>query len=109
LGLTGVVAESFARIHKANLCNFGLWPLELVTPADRARLWAGHRLRLSGLDSSLKPGAELTLADLDTGEPFKVRLDVSARQLEMLLAGGLLALEAARGDPAAGGSRPSSA
>ena len=96
LGLTGVVAESFARIHKANLCNFGLWPLELINPADRAKLWAGHRLRLPGLDASLSPGAELTLTDLDTGEPFKVKLDVSKRQLAMLLAGGLLAMEAAK-------------
>jgi aconitate hydratase len=97
LGLTGVVAESFARIHKANLCNFGIWPLELVNPSDRARLWAGHNLRLSGLGEGLAPGAELALTDLDTGEPFKVKIDVSPRQLAMLLAGGLLAMEAANG------------
>jgi aconitate hydratase len=96
LGLTGVVAESFARIHKANLCNFGLWPLELENPADRLKLPAGSRLRLSGLDSSLAPGAVLELLNLGSGEAVRVRLDVSGRQLAMLLAGGLLALEAAK-------------
>ena len=89
-----MIAESFARIHKANLCNFGIFPLELVNPPDRARLWAGHRLRLSGLNASLAPDGELTVTDLDTGEDFLVKLDVSARQLAMLLGGGLLAMEA---------------
>jgi aconitate hydratase len=96
LGLSAVVAESFARIHKANLCNFGLWPLELQNPADRQKLAAGRRLRLAGLGPGLAPGAELELKDLESGEAFKVRLDVSQRQLAMLLAGGLLALEAAK-------------
>ena len=96
LGLSAVIAESFARIHKANLCNFGIFPLELVNPPDRARLWASHRLRRSGLGASLAPDGELIATDLDTGEDFRVRLDVSARQLAMLLAGGLLALEAKR-------------
>ncbi|MDR1545848.1 MAG: aconitate hydratase [Deltaproteobacteria bacterium] len=96
LGLTGVVACSFARIHKANLCNFGLWPLEFVDPADLGRLSPGDVLALAGLTPQLRPGARLALRDETAGLTVEVKLDVTERQLEMLLAGGLLALEASR-------------
>jgi aconitate hydratase len=96
LGLSGVVAISFARIHKANLCNFGILPLELIDPRDKVGLDKGHKLVLTGLGPDLTPGAVLTMTNQTTGRDFKVKLDVSARQLEMLLAGGLLALEAGR-------------
>jgi aconitate hydratase len=100
LGLTAVVAESFARIHKANLCNFGLWPLEFADPADRGRLEAGQRLKIAGIGPGLEPGARLAVeiagGDGAPAGSFEVRLDVSNRQLGMLLAGGLLALEASR-------------
>jgi aconitate hydratase len=94
LGLSGVVAVSFARIHKANLCNFGIFPLELVNPLDGPSLEKGHRLSLAGIGPDLKPGSIMTITDLTTDQKVRVKLDVSARQLEMLLAGGLLALEA---------------
>ncbi|MDR1111221.1 MAG: aconitate hydratase [Deltaproteobacteria bacterium] len=96
LGLSGVVAASFARIHKANLCNFGIWPLEFLDPAVLGRLRPGHRLVLPGIGPSLGPGSELDMSCRETGETFRVKIDVSARQLAMLLAGGLLALEAGR-------------
>ncbi|MDR1658523.1 MAG: aconitate hydratase [Deltaproteobacteria bacterium] len=99
LGLTGVIAESFARIHKANLCNFGLLPLEFLNASDRSKIQPGQKLSLSGFNASLKPGAILTVKNLDSDSSFEVKLDVSARQLNMLLAGGLLAFQAAKGQP----------
>ncbi len=90
LGLKGVLAESFARIHKANLVNFGLLPLEFVNPADRRDLRPGQRLALAGLDR-LAAGKVLTVKNLTTGCDFEVRLDISERQAELLQAGGLLA------------------
>ncbi|MDR2367736.1 MAG: aconitate hydratase [Deltaproteobacteria bacterium] len=97
LGLAGVVAISFARIHKANLCNFGIFPLEFVDPGDLAGIGKGHKLRLLGLGPGLAPGAVLTMENETTGKSLRVRLDVARRQLDMLLAGGLLALEASAG------------
>jgi aconitate hydratase len=94
LGLTGVIAKSFARIHKANLCNFGILPLEFVSPNDKDGIDKGHQLSIDGLDAGLTPGAELTVVNKTTKASFKVKLDISGRQLEMLLAGGLLAMEA---------------
>ncbi|MDR3134651.1 MAG: aconitate hydratase [Deltaproteobacteria bacterium] len=97
LGLSGVIAISFARIHKANLCNFGIFPLELANPEDRKGLDKGHKLSLGGLGQNLAPGAILEMKNLTTGQSFQVKLDVAQRQLDMLLAGGLLALESSRG------------
>ncbi|GHV56414.1 hypothetical protein FACS189460_1230 [Deltaproteobacteria bacterium] len=95
LGLRAVIAESFARIHKANLVNFGLLPLEFTNPADRQGLARGHRLALTGLEN-LTAGGRLTLKNLTTGQNFELKLDVSDRQAGMLKAGGLLAQAAGR-------------
>ncbi|MDR2301727.1 MAG: aconitate hydratase [Deltaproteobacteria bacterium] len=96
LGLVGVVAISFARIHKANLCNFGIFPLEFVNPKDAKDIQKGQKLSLSGLSPDLKAPATLTMKNLTTGKNFQVKLDVTQRQLETLMAGGLLALEAGK-------------
>ena len=90
LGLRAVIAESFARIHKANLVNFGILPLELMNPGDRQELVPGHRLAVSGLDL-IAAGSRLTLRNLTTGRNFELKLDVSQRQAELIKAGGLLA------------------
>jgi aconitate hydratase len=90
LGLRAVIAESFARIHKANLVNFGILPLELVNPGDREKLARGHHLALAGL-RQITAGGRLTLKNLTTDQDFAVKLEVSERQAEMLKAGGLLA------------------
>ncbi len=90
LGLRGVIAESFARIHKANLVNFGILPLEFVRPEDRTGVKPGDRLAVGGLDQ-LTPGLVLTVRNLTRSTSFEVRLDLSERQTTMLKAGGLLA------------------
>ncbi|MDR1395258.1 MAG: aconitate hydratase [Deltaproteobacteria bacterium] len=93
LGLAGVIARSFARIHKANLCNFGILPLELSEAGDLELLKKGCRLHLD-LAGPLSPGCVLALRLPDADQTVPVKLDVSQRQLEMLQAGGLLALAA---------------
>jgi aconitate hydratase len=97
LGLTGVIAVSFARIHQANLCNFGLLPLVFADPSDRDWILQGHTLRISGLRGKLKPGALIAVMDEPCMKEFEVRVDASERQVEMLLAGGLLAFTGASG------------
>ena len=94
LGLRAVIAESFARIHKANLVNFGILPLEFVDPSSRAAISQGDKLALSGLEN-LAAGQTLTIKNITTNTGFEVKLDVSERQAELLKAGGLLAQAAA--------------
>ncbi|MDR0548330.1 MAG: aconitate hydratase [Deltaproteobacteria bacterium] len=94
LGLAAVVAISFARIHKANLCNFGVLPLEFVDPAHKDLLAFGQTLAVDL--TSLASGSVLVVKNLTTGAEVPVKLLVSARQVAMLKAGGLLAQMAAK-------------
>jgi len=90
LGIRAVIAQSFSRIHKANLTNFGILPLEFVVEEDLGRFAVGDRLRLNNLIQSLQEGRDLILENLSKGFTSGLRLDLSARFREILLSGGLL-------------------
>ena len=92
LGIRAVIAKSFARIHKANLINFGIVPLTFIDPADADRLAEGDALRLPGFRRAIAEGETVTLYDDTTGAEIPLRLDFTAREREILLAGGLLNL-----------------
>ena len=90
LGVRAVVAKSFARIHAANLINYGILPLTFVNADDYDRLTQGDDLTISGVFSGLASG-EFTLTDRTTGETFALACELSPRQREILRDGGLLA------------------
>ena len=92
LGIRAVIAKSFARIHKANLINFGIVPLTFIDPSDADRLAEGDALRLPGFRRAIAGGEAVTLYDDTTGAEIPLRLDFTAREREILLAGGLLNL-----------------
>ncbi|MBR2848233.1 MAG: aconitate hydratase [Clostridia bacterium] len=89
LGVRIVVAKSFARIHVANLINTGILPLTFQNPDDYEKLTEGDELELCGLTEAIKTG-EVTLTDKTNGEKIPLTCDFSERQIDMLLAGGLL-------------------
>ena len=89
LGVRVKLAKSFARIHKANLINFGVVPLVLADPADYDRLEQGDALEFSGLKSAIEGGAEEITAK-SGGKEIKLRLEVTSRDRKLLAAGGLL-------------------
>jgi aconitate hydratase len=91
LGIRAVIGESFARIHKSNLINFGILPLELVKPADRSMFRPGDKLRLTNLGSLVKGGSVIPIENLTQGKTLESKLDVTPRLAQILLAGGLLA------------------
>jgi aconitate hydratase len=90
LGVRGVLAKSFARIHRANLINWGVLPLELVDPADYDAIAAGHRLRITAVTEGLTTGA-LVVRDEAIGRRIETRCQLTARERDILLAGGRLA------------------
>ena len=90
LGIRGVIAKSFARIHRANLINWGVLPLELADPADYDALSAGHRLRILDVPSGLARG-RLVVEDDTAGRRVEVRCTLTERERAILLAGGRLA------------------
>jgi len=90
LGLRAVIAKSFARIHHANLVNFGILPLTFADEKSADEVKAGHRLRMSGVRGKLERGEPLEVENLTTGRKFAVRHDLAGRQVKIVLAGGLL-------------------
>jgi aconitate hydratase len=87
LGVKAVIAKSFARIHLANLANFGIVPLTFVDKQDYAGVAQGDRLELEvkGLRRNL------CVKNATKGAEFQVELDLSDREKEMVKAGGKLA------------------
>ncbi len=90
LGVKAVMALSIERIHQANLCNFGILPLTFKDPADFEYLDQGDRLVIENAVSQVKAGGDIEVKDLTSGKLFEMKLDVSALQRKMLLAGGRL-------------------
>jgi aconitase A len=100
LGVRAVLAKSFARIHRANLINWGVLPLELSDPSDYDALAAGHHLRIAGISDGLASGA-LVVEDQTTGRRVDVRCVLTERERAILMAGGRLAHTRALGESAA--------
>lgn len=90
LGLRVVVASGFARIHWQNLVSFGVLPLIFRSAEDRARVDKGDVLVLSGIRSTVEDGAEEIEIAVKGKDPVVAKLDLSARQREVLLAGGII-------------------
>jgi predicted aconitate hydratase len=89
LGIRMKIAKSFARIHKANLVNFGIVPLTFKDPADYGLLRKGDKLLIPHLRTMILRGATVIPVEIG-GKTFLTVLDVSDRQREELLAGGTL-------------------
>ena len=97
LGVKAVVVKSFARIHCANLVNAGILPFTFADPSDYGRIAAGNLLSLDAIRFAMENGAPVTLRNLTKGESYALSYDLSSRQREILLAGGLLAYTKERG------------
>ena len=87
LGIRAVIAKSFARIHKANLINFGILPLLLSNPADYDCLEQGVRVSIDL--SPLAPGASLNATTTD-GKSITLSHDLTGNEIAIIRAGGLL-------------------
>lgn len=89
LGIRVKLAKSFARIHKANLVNFGILPLIFQNPADYDLIRQGDTLSLHGLRELVASGAEEIPLHLGARVIVGI-LQVSERERKELLAGGAL-------------------
>jgi aconitate hydratase len=90
LGIKAVIAKSFARIHKANLINFGILPLVFEDPADFDSIEAGDELEINDLTAGLTPGSGLVLKNITKGKDIPLRHDYAPIQIAMVKAGGRL-------------------
>jgi aconitate hydratase len=89
LGVRVKIVKSFARIHKANLCNFGILPLVFKDPRDYERFKKGSKVSLPDVRKRIAQGDREIPMEVD-GRKIISLLDVSDRQRLELLAGGTL-------------------
>ncbi|WP_026404121.1 aconitate hydratase [Actinomadura rifamycini] len=92
LGLRLVLACGYARIHWQNLVNFGILPLEFADEADRGRIGQGDVLRIGGVREALRGGGDVEVRNVTKGETYRARHRLSARQRELVAAGGQIPL-----------------
>ena len=93
LGVKAVIAKSFARIHMANLINNGILPLVFVNEWDYDNIKIGDEFVIKYAADQIKGAAQgqiVNVTCVKTGEEIPTRLNISERQRDILLAGGLL-------------------
>lgn len=91
LGVRAVIVKSFARIHKANLINYGIIPITFADSADYDKISEGDTIALTGIKESLSKGTpfRLTLRSKDGEHSFEGVNDLAERSRRILLEGGL--------------------
>jgi len=85
LGVRAVIAKSFARIHKANLINSGILPLIII----KGDIDQGDMLNFKNIREQLKEG-NINILNITKNTIIEVQANLSDRELEYLLAGGLI-------------------
>lgn len=105
-GLRVVIAKSFARIHWQNLINFGVVPLVFEDAAQYDSLKPNDTLKLKAVTGQLRQGEHVLVENTSRHETIKTKHDLSARQIEVILAGGLINWVRQRRKPAGSDGRP---
>jgi aconitate hydratase len=91
LGIKAVICKSFARIHRQNLINNGIIPLTFTDESDYNKLEQGTILKLSHIRQEIETGADVSLRSSSLGAGvIKLKCELSKREKDMILAGGLL-------------------
>ncbi|MBI2265359.1 MAG: aconitate hydratase [Armatimonadetes bacterium] len=89
LGIKWVLARSFARIHRTNLINFGILPLLFADLKDYENLEQGDVLEITSVRDAVRKAA-VQVRNTTRGNEFSAKVELSEREGEVLLAGGLL-------------------
>ena len=90
LGIRAVITKSIERIHKANLINFCIVPIEFAGQADYDKIKPGDRLQIDNLLEAIETSDEVKIIDKTGSFEFLGKLVFSAREREILLSAGLL-------------------
>jgi len=91
LKIRGVIAKSFARIHRDNLINNGILPLTFQNEADYDRFERDDEIKLDNVRALVEKGeAIIPVKNLTKSFTVNTLLELSPRQRTMILAGGLI-------------------
>ena len=110
LGLRLALVKSFARIHEQNLINSGILPLRFDNESDYNQLTNGDILAVTGVHAAVRSGNRITVNVKNKGLEIPANFNMSPRQVEIFLAGGLINwFRDKLGGPAAGAGKTSAA
>jgi aconitate hydratase len=90
LGLRGVIAKDFARIHWQNLINFGMLPLEFTHPDDYDKIEQDDELIIENIHQQLVENDKILIWNKTKDFKFGTQHTMSSRQLQMVLQGSLI-------------------
>ena len=90
LGIKAILAKSFARIHRANLINFGIIPLTFVHPDNYHSIQQDDILAIESLKEQILQSNTVQIKNITKGTTVLARHDLTLRQKKIILAGGLL-------------------
>jgi aconitate hydratase len=89
LGIKAVLAVTFARIHRANLINFGILPIT-IDEASYLNISNGDKIQISNILNTLNGNGHIKITNTLSGSSIEGKLTVSEREASVLKAGGLL-------------------
>jgi aconitate hydratase len=90
VGIRAIIVKSYARIHRSNLINFGILPLTFKDEKEFERVEQGDQLRIEKVRDRLQANGSLTIQNVTQERVFEVLHELNQREIEILLAGGLL-------------------
>ena len=89
LGVKAVIAKSFARIHKANLINNGIVPMEFKNEADYDKINLVDDLKMEDIKAALESGV-VKVKNLTKGTEFEATVDLTEKEIAVIKEGGRL-------------------
>ncbi len=90
LGIQAVIAKSFARIHRANLINFGILPLIFKNISDYEKIQEGDRILIEDVRKYLMETQLYKIHNLTKNYKFEAFSNLNNRERNIILSGGLL-------------------
>ena len=90
LGVKGVIAKSFARIHRDNLINNGILPLTFAAETDYDKIGMLDELVIDNAIGQVRAGGKIAVRNVTKGEVYECDMPLTVRQRGFILAGGVL-------------------
>ena len=90
LGVKAVITKSYARIHRKNLCNFGILPLVFVNPSDHDKIDQEDIIEIKDVRKHIEEGNEFEVFNKTKNQSYQVAHNLSDRERDSILIGSLI-------------------
>ncbi|MDN3506431.1 MAG: aconitate hydratase [Simkaniaceae bacterium] len=98
LGVRAVIAKNYARIHRKNLINFGVLPLEFANEKDHDAIDQEDVLEIENVHDQIQARGPIVVKNVTKGSPFETKNTLSEKEMKEVVAGGLILLRQRNGE-----------